>query len=184
MELFQPAHIGARGFDGRGLEFQVGLLLGGFLLADAGGLEQVGPAGVGGLGQREGGVGLGELGAGLGQFLVQLRRVNLGQQIPRLDLGADVHQVAFEVAAGAGVNRRLDERFGFGGQRQSGGGLARRGRHHADGLDGEFPRLGAQGIAVERAGNQAGHRANDDEQGRHDAGIAQFGAGTRGGFRS
>ena len=152
LEFFQPAHIRARGLDGRGLEFQVRLLLGGFLLADAGGLEQLGPAGVGGPGQREGGVGLDELGAGLGQFLVQLRRVNFGQQIPRLDLRADVHQVAFEVTAGAGVNRRFDERLGFGGQRQSGGGLARRGRHHADGLDGEFPRLGAQSIAMQPSG--------------------------------
>ena len=68
-----------RGFDGRRLEFQVRLLLSGFLLADAGGLEQLGPAGIGGLGERKGRVSLDELGARLGQFLVKLRRVNLGQ---------------------------------------------------------------------------------------------------------
>ena len=66
LQFLEPAHIGARGLDGRGLELEVGLLLGGFLLADAGGLEQFGPAGGGDLGQRQRGFGLGELGAGAG----------------------------------------------------------------------------------------------------------------------
>jgi hypothetical protein len=48
-------------------------------------------------------------------------------------------------------------------------------------LNGKFPRLGAQSIAVQRAGNQSRHDANDDEHGSEDGGAAQFGAGTRGG---
>ena len=184
LQVREAAHIRARGFDGRGLELQVGFLLGGFLLADTGGLEQVGPAGVGGLRQREGGFGLGELAAGLGQFLVQLRRVNLGQQIPRLDLRADVHEEAFEVTAGAGVNGCFHQRLGFGGQDQAGGGFARGGRHDTDAGNGEFPRLGAQGIAMQPAGNHPGQRADDDEHGSDNGGVAQLGAGTRRGCRS
>ena len=91
LKVLQPAHIRAGGLDSCGLERQVSLLLSGFLLANAGSLEQFGPAGVGDPGQREGGFGLGELGARLRQLLVKLRGVNLGEQVSRLDLRAYVH---------------------------------------------------------------------------------------------
>ena len=61
--------------DGGGLEREVGLFLGGFLFAHAGGLEQLTPACGGGFGQCQPGFRLGQLRAGAGEFLVELRRV-------------------------------------------------------------------------------------------------------------
>ena len=168
LALLEPAHVGLSRLDAGGLELEVRLFFGGFLLADTGGLEEFGPARSRGPGQGQGGLGPGKLGSCLGQFLVQLRRVDFRQQVPFLYLGADIGQPAPEIAAGAGVDRRFQEGFDFGGQRQAGDRLAGSRGDEAHGLDGQFAGLGPQGGAALPARNQARNRADDDQQGRHD----------------
>ena len=55
-------------------------------------------------------------------LLIHFRRFDLGQNLPRLDAGADVHVAdAAQVAPGAGVDGRLFDRLHAAGQGQGGG---------------------------------------------------------------
>src|SRR5438128_4364484 len=56
LELLQAPAVGARALGHGGLEREIGLFFRGFLLTDAGALQQLGPAQRGGPGQVEGGL--------------------------------------------------------------------------------------------------------------------------------
>ena len=118
-QVLQPLHIGVRGFHIRLLQGVVRRFFGGFLFADAGGLEQFRPAVGGDFGQVQRGVGLVQFRLGLRELLVQFRRVNFREHLAVGDVVADVHEPVFQIAAGARVNRGLHERLNFGGQRRA-----------------------------------------------------------------
>jgi hypothetical protein len=118
LQLLQPAHVGVgRGQAGLGLLVAAGLLIG-FLGRNRTALEQVLPAFRADLGQFHLGRDLLAGGPGLGQLLVDLGRVDLGQEFSGLHVAADVVGPAHQVAAGAGVDRRILERQQRSGQHQ------------------------------------------------------------------
>ena len=117
--FLKPVQIGERGVEIRLFQFEVGLFLGGFLFADAGGLEQFRPARGGDFREIERGLVLRHLGLGLRELLVQFRRFNFRQQLAVGHRRADVHQPAFQIAAGARVNRRFHKRLHFRRQRHA-----------------------------------------------------------------
>ena len=85
---------------------------------------------------------LGERRAGLAELLVQLGRVNLGQDLARRHAIADVDVALADVAAGAGVNRRLLDRLDVARQHEVDRPVGALGRHHAHGHD---PGVGGRG---------------------------------------
>jgi hypothetical protein len=60
-----------------------------------------------------------QFGLGLRELLVQFRRVNFREHLAVGDVIADVHQPVFQIAAGARVDRSLDERLHFRRQRRA-----------------------------------------------------------------
>ena len=163
LKFLQPAHLGSGRRGTGGLELEVGLFFGVFLFADAGGLQETGPALGRELGKPEGGFGLVELSPGAIELLVEFRRIDLGQKLPGLDMGADVHQPALEIPVGARIDRRFDPRLDFSRQRQVGSGLARLRRDDGNGGNGELPRLGAQLGVLTKPRNETGHHAGHDQ---------------------
>ena len=93
LDLLQPAHLGAGRFgDGR-FELEVGLFLGVILFADAGGLQQFGPARRSILDNPNAASAWANW-PWARSIPDELRRVDLGQKLACLDVGADVHEPA------------------------------------------------------------------------------------------
>ena len=64
--------------------------------------------------------GLRHHGAGLQDLGIQIRRFDIGQQLPRVDAIADIHIAFADIAGGAGINIRLGQRRDIARQEQRG----------------------------------------------------------------
>ena len=167
-ELLQALDVGIGGGEIRhGLLIAAALRVG-FLLRDRIGLAQ-GLIAVGiDLGQIHCGDDLLARGARLHQFLIDFRRVDVGQQLALLHAAANVLVPAQQVAVGAGVDRRLDVGLQRAGQHQFLVGLFRDGMNHGDGGNGVLLGLVGQDAAVVHAGEH-GDDAGDEQHQQHDA---------------
>ena len=54
------------------------------------------------------GLGGGQIGQSLPQLLIDFRSLNFGQELPGLDVGANIRIPVLEIAVGARVDRRID----------------------------------------------------------------------------
>jgi hypothetical protein len=166
-ERLQPLDIGARGCDQGGLGGEVAVLVVGVLARDRVLGQQPGPAPRRDLGEVLVGDGGGKIGLGLEQLLVEIRRVDLGEQLPRPYRRADIRVPALEVAADPGMDRRVVEgadiarqheraRLGFGAQ--------------GDQLDGRNRLRVGPGLEI-LVGVDAADDAECDDPGRHAQGC-------------
>ena len=113
----------------------------------------------------------------LAQLLVEFRRLNLSQHVTAFHVGADVVIPAFHVAAGARIDRRVDERHRLARQHQR---LVGRAADRMHDLDERRRRLGSLGVqrrlghpalahpVVNQAAKQRGRNRQTDQQ--HPAG--------------
>ena len=74
-------------------------------------LEHAPRSGLRDLGELQIGFRSGQSAAGLRQLLVDLRRLNHGQQLPGFYVRTDVEIPLLQITVGARVNRRRDERL-------------------------------------------------------------------------
>src|ERR1700678_704033 len=88
-----------------------------------------------------------KVGLRLGELLIDLRRVNLGQQLTLFDVGPDVEVPVLEVSIRSGVNWRIDEGLNVARQQD----LLRRRTlfrlNDQNGWRGQFAGLRSQGLA-------------------------------------
>ena len=134
LQILQAADIGRVRLDGGGLRAEIADLLVGFLLGHGLGLQQRLPARRRRLREVEVRLRGVELGPRLAELLVDLRCLDLGQELALLDARADVDEPPLEIAAGARVDRRVREGARRPGQGQLVGGRAL--RRTRDGHDG------------------------------------------------
>ena len=121
------------------LTLVVAQLLVRLLVRDHLALEQGLPAIRGDLGHLHGGGRcVVQVGAGLPQLLVQLGRLDLGEELPLLDARADVDVQLLEVAAGPRVDRRVGEGPRVAGQHELVRGVGGRRVHHLHRGGGRF----------------------------------------------
>jgi hypothetical protein len=99
-------------------------------------------------------------------LLVEIRRLDLGDHVTGLDLGADIGAPALEIAADARKDRRA--RIGFQPARQIDGRIQRAGAGRRDGY--RRDRLGVGPFLQPGAGILAGTNAGGDDQPRTDHG--------------
>ena len=109
LEILEPLDVGAVRIDDGPLGVVVADLLVGLLARDRVALQQDLPALRGGAGHVHVRPRVLELGARLPELLVELRRLDLGQELALRDPRADVGVPLLEVAAGARVDRRVGE---------------------------------------------------------------------------
>ncbi len=125
--------------------------------------QQAAPALGGGRGEALVGLGGGQVGAGLQHLLVEVGRVDVGQHLAGLHLGADVDVPALQIAADPGVDRG-----GVVGLRRRRAGPGRsaaavdRWADQLDGRDRLLPRSRSSGALV---GADAADQAADHDQG-------------------
>ena len=128
LQRLQSLQLGLGGLDQGGLGVEVAGLLVRLLTRDCVLGQQAGPARGGGLGELAVGHRGGQIGPGLGQLLVEFGRVDVGQHLARLHLGADVLVPGLEIAADPGVDLGVVEGLDVAGQHQR---LIRAGRRRA-----------------------------------------------------
>ena len=111
LQLLQPVNIGRHGIN-RGLaSTEIADRLIGLLLGNRVRLKQVLPPRRGNLCQLLVCLGILQVCACLFQLLINLRGVDVCQQLPLLHMGPDIYIPMLEVSTGAGINRRVVERL-------------------------------------------------------------------------
>ena len=114
--------------------------------------------------QSRAGLRAGEIGAGLQQLLVEVGRLDLGEQLPRLHRGADVDVPALQVAADAGKDRRAG--IGLEPARQVDGGTERLGVGQCDRDASAWPGCRSIPSAWRPGSSRARMPVDDDEDQR------------------
>ncbi len=82
-----------------------------------------------------------EIGLSLDDLLIELGRVDLGEELSRPHVGADVHESSFQISIRARVDRRVGERLHRAGQHDLFLRRAALRRHDAHGREREFLRV-------------------------------------------
>jgi hypothetical protein len=116
LELPQPRHVRLRGGHGRLLGGSVADLLVRLLRRHGIGLQQRLPALRRALRELAVGLAREQIGLGLVELVVDVGRVELGQELALLHRRADIGVPALHIAAGAGIDRRLEIRLHIAGQ--------------------------------------------------------------------
>ena len=118
MQLLQPGLVEARGLQHRFARMEIADCLVGRLFGDGIGLQQLLPARGGDLGELVVGLGRGAVGARLLELVVDLRRLDLREQLTGFHARADIGVPALEIAVGPRVDRRVHERLHVAGQHE------------------------------------------------------------------
>ena len=165
-QFAQPRHVGRRRVSRGLLGRRIPGLLVGVLLGHRIGGEQSLPTDIGAL--RQGFIGArgGQIRLRLAQLLIDLRSLDLGEQLSLDDSRSDVRVPGLQIAAGACVDRRFDEGRDGSRQYQAVAQIAARGSHRDHRRHRGLRGLAAQGAPCQHPADFApdAERDGDEEQ--------------------